>query len=68
MRSKGAYHLVSSYKNIENSKVNTLKFVYGHSALKSMKYGIKYSRKLIDPSPIRINSENSSKSNHIDTH
>ena len=39
-------------KNIENSEVNTLKFVYDHSSLNSMKYGTKYSRKLIDPSPI----------------
>ena len=58
---------ISAYKNIENSEVNTLKFVYDHVSLNSMKYGTKYSRKLIDHSPIWINSENSSKSNNIDT-
>ena len=42
---------ISAYKNIENSKVNALKYVYEHSALNSMKYGIKYIKKLIEPSP-----------------
>ena len=42
---------ISAYKNIENSEVNNHKYVYDHNAFNFMKYGIKFSSKLIDPSP-----------------